>query len=221
MFIARCELIPYITRIRFVLTRLILPGTFTLPTGKSGDSRICRQRDSKTRRTIPKFLKKIKWFTYGSEESRDGPVGKVTSIRGERPRNRSKILGGRRDFQFSKWPRPKMGPTQALIQWKSGGEPLSLLADRQGVQLTNPTIPSSGDFYVAWECTSILSRVVMVWPLMSLRDTFVLFCTMTNNCTIISQIITLLHVSTLSCHPQGTCNQYLAKLHKCFKCNCW
>jgi len=26
---------------------------------------------------------------------------------------------------------------------------------------------------------------------------------MTNKCTIISQIITLLHVSTLSCHPQG------------------
>jgi hypothetical protein len=32
----------------------------------------------------------------------------------------------------------------------------------------------------------------------------VLFCTMTNKCTIISQIITLLlHVSTLLCHPQG------------------
>jgi len=31
----------------------------------------------------------------------------------------------------------------------------------------------------------------------------VLFCTMTNKCTIISLIITLLRVSTLSCHPQG------------------
>jgi len=31
-------------------------------------------------------------------------------------------------------------------------------------------------------------------------------------CTIISQIITLLHVSTLSCYPQGSCNQCLAKL---------
>ena len=41
-----------------------------------------------------------------------------------------------------------------------------------------------------------------------------IFCTMTNKCTNISQIITLLHVSTLSCHPQGACNQYLAKLHK-------
>ena len=38
-----------------------------------------------------------------------------------------------------------------------------------------------------------------------------LFCTMTNKCTIISQIITLLHVTTLSYHPQGACNQYLAK----------
>jgi len=48
-----------------------------------------------------------------------------------------------------------------------------------------------------------------------------LFCTMTNKCTIISQIMTLLHVSTLSCHPQGACNQYLAMLHKHFKCSCW
>jgi len=36
-----------------------------------------------------------------------------------------------------------------------------------------------------------------------------LFCIMTNKCTIISQIVTLLHVSTLPCHPQGACNQYL------------
>jgi len=42
---------------------------------------------------------------------------------------------------------------------------------------------------------------------------------MTNKRTIISQIITLLHVSTLSCHPQGACNQYLAKLHQYFKWN--
>jgi len=48
-----------------------------------------------------------------------------------------------------------------------------------------------------------------------------LFCTITNKCTINSQIITLLHVSTLSCHLQGTCNQYLAKLHKYFNCSCW
>ena len=50
---------------------------------------------------------------------------------------------------------------------------------------------------------------------------FFLFCTMTNKCTIISQIITPLHVSTLSRHPHGACNQYLAKLHKYFKCSCW
>jgi len=50
---------------------------------------------------------------------------------------------------------------------------------------------------------------------------YLLFCTVTNKCTIISQIVTLLHVSTLLCHPQGACNQYLAKLHKYFKCSCW
>jgi hypothetical protein len=50
---------------------------------------------------------------------------------------------------------------------------------------------------------------------------FFVFCTMTNKCTIIPQIITLLHVSTLSCHPQTACNQYLAKLHKNFKCSSW
>jgi hypothetical protein len=47
-----------------------------------------------------------------------------------------------------------------------------------------------------------------------------IICAMTNKCTVISQIITLLQVSTLSCHPQGGCNQYLAKLHKYFKCSC-
>jgi len=45
---------------------------------------------------------------------------------------------------------------------------------------------------------------------------------MTNKCTIISQIVTLLHISTLSCHPQGVCNQYLAKLHNKYQCdNLW
>jgi len=44
---------------------------------------------------------------------------------------------------------------------------------------------------------------------------------MTNKCTIISQIITLLHVSMLSSYPEGAFNQYLAMLHKYFKCSCW
>ena len=35
---------------------------------------------------------------------------------------------------------------------------------------------------------------------------FYYFVLMTNKRTIISQIITLLHVSTLSCHPQWACN---------------
>jgi len=38
------------------------------------------------------------------------------------------------------------------------------------------------------------------------RNCSELFCIMTNKCTIISQINTLLHVSALSCHPQGACN---------------
>jgi len=45
---------------------------------------------------------------------------------------------------------------------------------------------------------------------------------MTNQCTIISQIIILLlHVSTLLSHPEGARSQYLAKLHKYVKCSCW
>ena len=41
------------------------------------------------------------------------------------------------------------------------------------------------------------------------------FCTMNQKMhTIIPQIITLLHVSTLSCHPQTACNQYFAQLHR-------
>ena len=47
-----------------------------------------------------------------------------------------------------------------------------------------------------------------------------LFSTMTNKCKLFDKL-SLLHVSTLSCHPQGTCNQYLAKSHKYFKCSCW
>jgi 2-oxoisovalerate dehydrogenase E1 component len=35
------------------------------------------------------------------------------------------------------------------------------------------------------------------------------------------KIITLLHVSTLSCHLQTARIQYLAKLHKYIKCSCW
>jgi len=44
---------------------------------------------------------------------------------------------------------------------------------------------------------------------------------MTKKCTVISQIITLLHASTLKCYPQGACNQHFAKLLKYFKCSCW
>jgi len=44
---------------------------------------------------------------------------------------------------------------------------------------------------------------------------------MTNKWTIISQVFTLIHVSALLDRPQGTFNQYLAKLHKYFKCSYW
>ena len=44
-----------------------------------------------------------------------------------------------------------------------------------------------------------------------------LFCAMNQKMhTVITQIITLLHASTLLCHPQAACNQYFAKLHQYF-----
>jgi len=43
---------------------------------------------------------------------------------------------------------------------------------------------------------------------------------MTKQCTIISQIIAILNVSTLSCHPQTACKQYLTKLHQYFNRSC-
>ena len=60
------------------------------------------------------------------------------------------------------------------------------------------------------------------FPVLQRHQIYILLlCAVTKICSIISQIITLLHVSTLSCHPQGACNQYLAKWHKYFKCSCW
>jgi len=46
---------------------------------------------------------------------------------------------------------------------------------------------------------------------LKVKQTFTLrhFFTMTNKYIIISQIITLLHVSTLSCHPQDACNHHV------------
>ena len=60
--------------------------------------------------------------------------------------------------------------------------------------------------------TNLINFVFFYFKTCTVR--LLLFCTMTNKCTIISQIIPLLHVSTR--HSHGTCNQYLAKLHnKC------
>jgi hypothetical protein len=56
--------------------------------------------------------------------------------------------------------------------------------------------------------------ITIIFVLICCTIHILLFCTMTNKCTIITQIITFLHVSTLSCHPQTACNQYLAKSHK-------
>ena len=62
---------------------------------------------------------------------------------------------------------------------------------------------------------SILFCVKETYIYIFLYIYILLFCTITNKCKIISQIITLLHISTLSCHPPGACNQYLAKLTHC------
>jgi hypothetical protein len=58
-------------------------------------------------------------------------------------------------------------------------------------------------------CSAIFTETIQIqqWKSIILMYRANLFCTMTNKCKIISQITTLLHVSTLSCHPQGACNQ--------------
>ena len=62
---------------------------------------------------------------------------------------------------------------------------------------------------------SLQSIPCQVTPVFQMQVLVILFCTMDQQMhTIISQIITPLHVSTLSCHPQTVCNQYLAKLHQ-------
>jgi len=43
---------------------------------------------------------------------------------------------------------------------------------------------------------------------------FIILCYHQQMHTIISQIITLLHVSTLSCHPQGACNQCFQYMYR-------
>jgi len=63
--------------------------------------------------------------------------------------------------------------------------------------------------------------VIYLYDIIVMSSLFFKLYTVTNKCKIISQIIKLLHVSTLSCHPQGACNQNLAELHKYFKCSCW
>ena len=57
---------------------------------------------------------------------------------------------------------------------------------------------------VSLKCLSVNTEAICIYKLVIMHS---LFCTMTNKCTIISQIITLLHVSTQSCHPHRACNQ--------------
>jgi hypothetical protein len=62
-----------------------------------------------------------------------------------------------------------------------------------------------------WSCLMMLFFTVLIFKTY-LPDIYsIIFCPVTNKCTIISQIITLLHVSTLSFHPQTACNPNLAK----------
>ena len=69
--------------------------------------------------------------------------------------------------------------------------------------------------YMLWICQSVLNFEINN----GLR--FFYFVQWTNKCTIILQIFALLHVSTLLCHPQAACNQYLAKSLKYVKFSCW
>jgi hypothetical protein len=87
----------------------------------------------------------------------------------------------------------------------------------------DPKLCQMNPIHVPHESTGILTTINCYGTIILIRCTvrLLLFCTMANKRKIISQIITLLHVSTLLCHLQGACNQYLAKLHKYFKCSCW
>jgi hypothetical protein len=58
-------------------------------------------------------------------------------------------------------------------------------------------------YFVTWS----LSIVIKEPHFSTCTVLILLFCTMAKKCTYISQIITLLHVLTISCNPQGACNQ--------------
>ena len=62
----------------------------------------------------------------------------------------------------------------------------------------------------------VLGKSIRFQPCCTHTSIF-LFYTMTNKCTIISQIITLLHVSTPFCHPQTACIlSYDQQMHNYF-----
>jgi hypothetical protein len=78
----------------------------------------------------------------------------------------------------------------------------------------------SGEKWFYWRRTVLGAPDKSLFPLTRIETHFVFFA-ITNKCSIISQIITLPHISVPSCHAQGACSQCRAKLHNYFKCSCW
>ena len=84
---------------------------------------------------------------------------------------------------------------------------LAIMLTKQSKYNTSPSCFWCNVIFTVDDCLEILGTLTLtVWDIKSCVYTNVsniicLFCTMTNKCIIISQIITLLHVSTLSCHP--------------------
>jgi hypothetical protein len=74
---------------------------------------------------------------------------------------------------------------------------------------THNCFHSSNSFRICWPSSDF---TLVFLPYKQLLQIIVYFILWPTKRTIISQIITLLHVSTLLCHPQEACNQYLAKL---------
>jgi hypothetical protein len=67
-------------------------------------------------------------------------------LRAGRPRGRSSSPGGGKNFLFSTYPRPVVGPTQARIQWVSG-------VKRQG-RAADHSSPTSAEVKKTWIYTS-------------------------------------------------------------------
>ena len=108
-------------------------------------------------------------------------------------------------FPSHQLPMPKI--TSLLLIFYAGSRPLSLL--------------SQFNFFL--NIRLFLKKNSTLSSKKNIHNVFVLFCkiTSTSTVTINLQIITLPHVSTLSCHLQTAHIHYLTKLHKYFNCSCW